>query len=78
MIKRLILKLLFIYRRFLSFDLGILKTLAISPSVCRFTPSCSEYAYKAIEKYGILKGTWKAAGRISRCHTLHPGGYDPV
>lgn len=54
---------------------------AISPLTlphCRFIPSCSEYAYLAIEKYGIWAGAWRAVKRILRCHPFHPGGYDPV
>ncbi len=45
---------------------------------CRFYPSCSQYAYEAVEKYGVVRGGWMAARRISRCHPFHPGGYDPV
>lgn len=48
------------------------------PTVCRFEPSCSQYGYEAIEKYGLLKGGWMALKRLTRCHPLHPGGYDPV
>lgn len=50
---------------------------ALPPS-CRFTPSCSHYGYEAIEKYGLIKGGWMAVKRVSRCHPLNPGGYDPV
>ena len=48
-----------------------------SPS-CRFTPTCSQYALEAIEKYGALKGGWLAFRRILRCNPFHKGGYDPV
>lgn len=58
-----------IYRRFVSPLLG--------PS-CRFTPTCSSYAYTAIERYGIARGGWLAITRIVRCHPWNPGGHDPV
>ncbi len=50
---------------------------ALLPSVCRFTPSCSEYFIEAIRKYGPARGSWKGLGRVCRCHPWHPGGYDP-
>lgn len=48
------------------------------PKVCRFYPSCSEYAIQAIEKYGIIRGGIKAFIRIMKCNPLFPGGYDPL
>jgi putative membrane protein insertion efficiency factor len=45
---------------------------------CRFYPSCSHYAYEAIERHGAIKGSYLALKRVLRCHPFHPGGYDPV
>ena len=45
---------------------------------CIYVPTCSEYAYQAIDKYGLPKGCLLALRRILRCHPFHAGGYDPV
>jgi len=55
--------------------------LAISPhrpNSCRYIPSCSEYGYEAIEKFGALKGGLLTLKRICSCHPLAKGGADPV
>ena len=67
--KILLLSLIKFYRIFLS---------PLKPPTCRFIPTCSEYAVLAIEKYGVVKGSWLTIKRILRCHPFHPGGYDPV
>lgn len=48
------------------------------PPSCRYTPTCSQYALEAVEKYGAAKGGYLAMRRILRCHPFHKGGYDPV
>ncbi len=50
----------------------------LKPSCCRFVPTCSEYAAEAIERFGVRRGTALAMKRLSRCHPLGAGGYDPV
>lgn len=48
------------------------------PAACRYTPTCSEYAIEAIERYGVLKGGWLATRRVVSCNPFSRGGYDPV
>ncbi len=64
---RLLLAVLRGYKRWIS---------PLLPRSCRFTPSCSEYAQMAIVKYGPWKGSFRAVGRLLRCHPFHPGGVD--
>tara|TARA_Y100000590_G_scaffold238660_1_gene268485 strand:+ start:414 stop:620 length:207 start_codon:yes stop_codon:yes gene_type:complete len=48
------------------------------PSICKYQPTCSEYALQAINKFGVLKGTWLAFFRILRCNPWAKGGADYV
>ena len=57
------------YQRLLSPILG---------NNCRFNPTCSFYAIEAINRFGVIKGSWIAGKRILKCHPLNAGGDDPV
>jgi putative membrane protein insertion efficiency factor len=57
------------YRRFVS---------PMLPPTCRFTPSCSLYTLQAVERYGLIRGSFMGAWRVLRCHPFSKGGVDPV
>lgn len=67
--KVIVLWLIRFYQRFIS---------PLFPPACRFMPTCSQYSFEAVSRYGVLKGGWLSVRRLSRCHPFHPGGYDPV
>ena len=60
MFKKIVLKLLVFYKKYLS-----------TGESCRFVPSCSEYTYQAVDKYGIVKGLFFGMKRIGRCNRWH-------
>ncbi|MBD3252075.1 membrane protein insertion efficiency factor YidD [Candidatus Uhrbacteria bacterium] len=66
-----------IYQHTLSPDHGMMSVF-FKYRVCIFHPTCSEYGYEAIGKYGLLKGGMKTAWRILRCNPWNHGGHDPV
>lgn len=68
--KNIFIFLINLYRKYLS-------PLKRRPT-CIYTPTCSQYAIEALEKYGFLKGSFLAVKRILRCHPFAKGGYDPV
>lgn len=69
MLGKVLLGVIRIYQRGIS---------PLSPSSCRFTPTCSAYAVEAIEQHGTLRGIWLATKRVFRCHPFGKWGYDPV
>ena len=68
-VKRLALFMIREYQRLLSPLLG---------SRCCYYPTCSDYAYEAVDRYGFFKGSWLAARRLCRCTPVGRHGYDPV
>jgi len=67
MLKKILLKLIIFYQKFISIFLR---------KNCRFYPTCSHYCYQAIEKYGVIKGVLLGIKRILKCHPWHQGGID--
>lgn len=75
--KWLALKFIRLYQKTLSFDHGPLRVF-YPQGFCRFHPTCSQYTYDAINKYGVFKGSWLGAKRIARCTPWSEGGEDQV
>lgn len=67
--KGVILLFIILYRRFLS---------PFLPRSCRFYPTCSAYAYQAVQRYGAFKGLALGIKRLLRCNPFNRGGYDPL
>ena len=67
--RSLLLLLIRGYQRFVS---------PMLPRCCRFEPTCSRYAYDAIQHHGVLAGLVLTVRRVVKCAPWHPGGYDPV
>ncbi len=67
--KRLLLTLIRFYQKVLS---------SYWPGHCRYAPSCSHYAYEAVERFGPWQGSWLALRRLARCRPWGGTGYDPV
>jgi putative membrane protein insertion efficiency factor len=67
--KKLVLLLLRGYKRVIS---------PMFLPACRYVPTCSEYAMEAVERYGVVLGSFRAMWRLLRCHPFAKGGVDPV
>ena len=80
--KKIILKLIKFYQKYLSLDQGLLRNLVFGKNsqvlICRYQPTCSDYTYQAVGKYGVYKGLILGFKRVARCHPMAKGGYDPL
>ena len=66
---KIVIAIIIFYQRYIS---------PFKPATCRFYPSCSDYAMKAVQRFGCFKGIYLAIRRILHCHPYNTGGYDPV
>lgn len=69
MLKRLLIAIFKFYKKCIS---------PLLPSACIYTPTCSEYAIQAVQRFGTVKGLYLALKRILRCNPFNKGGLDPV
>jgi hypothetical protein len=75
--KKIVLFLIRVYQKLFSTD----HSFWARPekfSICIYYPSCSEYTYESIEKFGLIKGSIMGTARIIRCNPFSRPGYDPV
>jgi hypothetical protein len=69
MVARILIGAIVVYQKAIS---------PVLPAACRYTPTCSQYAKEAVQKYGAVKGSWLATRRLLRCHPWGGHGHDPV
>ncbi|MCQ2554518.1 MAG: membrane protein insertion efficiency factor YidD [Clostridia bacterium] len=67
--KKLMILLIRFYQKYIS---------PMTRAHCIFYPTCSQYFIQALEKYGVIKGSYLGIKRILKCHPWHKGGYDPL
>lgn len=75
--KYLALQLIRLYQHTLSPDTGWFKVFYPN-GYCKFQPTCSQYTYEAIERFGVIRGSWLGISRIGRCNPWSAGGLDPI
>lgn len=76
-LRLVVLRMIRVYQRIFSLDHGIFRFLR-PYGQCKFHPTCSQYAYTAVEKYGLTRGGWMAMRRVVRCTPWAQGGIDEV
>ena len=73
-----VLKYILVFPLLLAVKLYQLCISPLKPSTCRFEPTCSQYAFEALRKHGLIKGLYLSVRRVLRCHPWGGHGYDPV
>ena len=75
----LLMAIIRVYQWTFSYDHGILGKIFPNTRYCRYNPSCSQYTFEAVQRFGFLKGSLMGMKRVARCHpgSKHPN-YDPV
>jgi len=76
--RKSILYLILFYQKTSFFHKALFRNLFLTDAVCKYEPTCSNYTYQAVEKYGVFKGLFLGFKRIIRCHPWAKGGLDPV
>ena len=76
--KKIILRLIRFYQNTRFFHGTIARQLFLTDQICRFRPTCSQYTYEAVERFGMIKGLSLGFWRVLRCNPFNRGGYDPV
>jgi hypothetical protein len=76
--KHFILALIRFYQKTSFFHKALFRNLFLTDAVCRYQPTCSNYTYQAVEKFGVVKGLFLGLKRIIRCHPWAQGGLDPA
>ncbi|MBU2567727.1 MAG: membrane protein insertion efficiency factor YidD [Elusimicrobia bacterium] len=77
MIRLIVLKIISLYRIISGVLAGGVHALTGISAGCRFTPTCSEYTYQAVDSFGAIKGLMLGLRRVIRCHPFSEGGFDP-
>ncbi len=77
MVKPVVLAFIRAYQKTISPDHGLASRL-FPDGYCKFEPTCSQYGYDAIVRFGVIKGIWLGTKRVARCNPWTKGGHDPV
>lgn len=78
MLKKIVLTLIRWYKSTEPVRNEFARNLFLPEHACRFKPTCSEYTYEAVDRYGVIRGVWMGMRRVARCGPWTKPGYDPV